>query len=113
MKIYCKGAYYFEFNFIFLFTETLSPKRDNGYIHETRKVDNLVEHFNYDCIGNESVIKDCPTNSDTCPSSNDFEGRTELTCKGKKQLFSHFELRKIKKGVLLYLTDMPKQMLKV
>lgn len=84
MKIYCKGVYYFEFNFIFLFIEIFFFKRDNGYIYEIRKVDNLVEYFNYDCIGNELVIKDCLMNSDICFFFNDFEGRMEFICKGKK-----------------------------
>lgn len=46
-----------------------------------------MENFNYDCIGNEAVIKDCSTNQDSCPFVNDFVSRTELTCKGKKKLF--------------------------
>lgn len=72
-----------------------------------------MENFNYDCIGNETAIKDCPTNNAPCPTSNDFKGRTKLTCKGKKQLFSRFELRKTKKGLLLHVIDMPKTLLKV
>lgn len=47
-----------------------------------------MEDFNYDCIGNESVINDCAKNNDQCPSSNEFVGRTELTCKGKKHLYA-------------------------
>lgn len=101
------GAWIY-FNFIFLFTETFSTKRDNGYIHEeTRNFGNSMETFNYDCIGNETAINDCPKNNANCPSSSVFVGRTELTCKGKKQLFSRFELRKTKKGLLLHLIDMP------
>lgn len=57
-----------------------------------------MENFNYDCIGNEPVIKDCSKNNNTCPSSNDFKGRTELTCKGKTQFFSHFNYEKQRKG---------------
>lgn len=96
-----------------MFTESLSTKRDNRYIHEeTRPFGTLVENFNYDCIGNETAIKDCPKNNALCPSFNDIKGRTELTCKGKL-LFSRFELRKTKKGLLLHLIDMPKTLLKV
>lgn len=46
-----------------------------------------MENFNYDCIGNEAVIKDCPKNYKSCPSYNDFVGRAELSCNGKNQLF--------------------------
>lgn len=46
-----------------------------------------MENFNYDCIGNEVVIKDCLMNQDSCFFVNDFVSRIEFICKGKKKLF--------------------------
>lgn len=46
-----------------------------------------MENFNYDCIGNEALINDCPKNNNRCPAISEYVGRTELSCKGKNQLF--------------------------
>lgn len=52
-----------------------------------------MENFNYDCTGNEAVIKDCPKINATCPTIYDSVSRTELTCKGKTLLIHlRFEL---------------------
>lgn len=67
-----------------------------------------MENFNYDCIGNEAVINDCPKNSHRCPSINDFESRTELLCKGKTQLLSRFRLRNTNKSELFYFINIIK-----
>lgn len=83
----------------------MPTNRDNGYTdEETRRFGTLMENFNYDCTGNEAVIKDCSANTVRCPSNNDQVGRTELTCKGKTLLFySWFEIQKTKnKSTILF-----------
>lgn len=77
--------------------------RDNGYIdRETKAFGTLMENFNYDCTGKEAVIKDCSTNNDSCPISNKFVSRTELTCRSKKHFLNHaLHYKNTEKGNIL------------
>lgn len=38
---------------------------------------------NYECVGNETSIHDCPDNEKKCKSTTMFLPRTELRCKRK------------------------------
>lgn len=68
---------------IVVYWNSFRDNRDNIYIDYVRgSFEFLMENQGYDCVGNETVIYDCPRYYEGCPSTRDFFGRTELRCKG-------------------------------
>lgn len=100
-KLSIKELIVLNLNFIL---NSFPTNRDNGYIDkETKAFGTLMENFNYDCTGKEAVIKDCSTNNDSCPISNKFVSRTELTCRSKKHFLNHaLHYKNTEKGNILF-----------
>lgn len=48
-----------------------------------------MENFNYDCIGNEAVLNDCPKNNKRCPSSTNLLTGRSLLVKVRRNYFNH------------------------
>lgn len=57
--------------------------RDNAKIVSSGIASSSFSSINYECIGNETSIHDCPNYDKKCTSSTRFVPRTELNCKGK------------------------------
>lgn len=76
------------FLLFFLYRNIFSAYSDNGegFSSKGSALNSFLDH-NLNCIGNETVIHDCPTNDNSCSSFLNFAAVTELRCKGKKQWF--------------------------
>lgn len=58
--------------------------RDNGRIQSSNtKFGGTIQHQNFNCVGNESVINDCPKNEQVCQAFMDTFHKTELSCESK------------------------------
>lgn len=60
--------------------------RDNGRISfASSTAEEFFVNYNYDCVGNEAIIRECPYNYKSCPSSptSGRSKRTDLNCTGK------------------------------
>ncbi|XP_052696249.1 uncharacterized protein LOC128174859 [Crassostrea angulata] len=54
---------------------------DNGVIGWTGTTSSSFSSRNYECVGNETSIHDCPNNDKKCTSDTQFLPRTTLSCK--------------------------------
>lgn len=60
--------------------------RDNGRISfASSTAEEFFANYNYDCVGIEAIIRECPYNYKSCPSSptSGTSKRTNLNCTGK------------------------------
>lgn len=72
--------------FVFVDWNTFSIYRDNAYINFLNgNYGLLLEDHNFDCVGNEAVIQDCPKNNEPCPAVQKFIDITKLRCKSMKK----------------------------
>lgn len=72
-----------HFVVVFVNLIMLIAYRDNGNIYSTGTTSSSFSSKNYECVGNETSIHDCPNNEKKCTSSTRFLLRTELSCKSK------------------------------
>lgn len=57
--------------------------RDNAKIESSGTPSSSFSSKNYECVGNETSIHDCPDNDKKCTSLSRFLPRTDLRCKRK------------------------------
>lgn len=88
-----KGIVFFFFNhivpIIHIYWILLIAYRDNGRISfASSTAKEFFENYNYDCVGNEAILRECPYNYKSCPSSPTIgrSRRTNLNCTGKNNL---------------------------
>lgn len=72
-----------HFVIVFVYLIMLIAYRDNGNIGSTGTPSYSFSSKNYECVGDETSIHDCPNNEKKCTSSTKFLPRTELSCKSK------------------------------
>lgn len=74
---------------MFVYLITLTDYRDNAKIESSYTTISSFSSTNYECVGNETSIHDCPNNDKNCTFFRMFFPTTELRCKRKTYLFDN------------------------